>query len=94
MSDPRKINLSLPADYISKPAGKVRDWLRANTASLRALRESDIVIKIRSALGAQITALNDGDLSAMVREWAKANGIQLPGMAAGPGPASRKSWPG
>ena len=86
MSDPRKVNLSLRPNYISKPAEKVREWLGLNTASLRALREADIVMKVRSALGPQITALNDGDLAAMVREWAKANGIQLPGMAAGAGP--------
>lgn len=86
MSDPRKIDLSLRPDYILRPAEKVREWLGLNTASLRAMREADIVTKLRAALGPQITALNDGDLAAMVREWAKANGIQLPGMAAGAGP--------
>ena len=67
MSDPRKVNLSLRPNYISKPAEKVREWLGLNTASLRALREADIVTKLRSALGPQITALNDGDLAAMVQ---------------------------
>lgn len=86
MSDPRRINLSLPADYLSKPAEKVRDWLRKNTASLRALGETEMVTRVRSALGAQITALNDGDIAVVVREWAKNNGIRLPGQAAGPGP--------
>jgi len=87
MSDPRSINLSLPADYIAKPAEKVRDWLSKNTASLRALGETDIVRRVHSALGAQITALNDGDIAVVVREWAKNNGIRLPGQAAGPGPS-------
>lgn len=86
MSDPRKVNLSLPADYISKPAEKLRQWLRANTASLRSLGESEIVAKARAALGPQIGVLNDGDLAAMTKEWVKENGIQLPGTAAGPGP--------
>lgn len=86
MTDPRKINLSLPADYIAKPAEKVRNWLQSNTASLRMLDESSIVAKARTALGPQIAALNDGDLGAMVTEWAKANGIQTPGAAAGRGP--------
>lgn len=81
MSDPRKINLSLPADYIAKPAEKVRNWLQSNTASLRMLDQSGVVAKVRSALGPQITALNDGDLAGMVAEWAKANGI--PGAGAG-----------
>jgi hypothetical protein len=83
---PRKINLSLPWDYIDKPAGKVRDWLKANTNSLRALSEAQIVTRLRSALGPQISALNDGDLSAMIKEWAQQNGIRLAGTAGGPGP--------
>jgi fructose-1,6-bisphosphatase/sedoheptulose 1,7-bisphosphatase-like protein len=86
MSDPRRINLSVPADYLSQPTEKVRDWLRQNTAALRALGETEIVTRVRSALGAQITALNDGDIAVDVREWAKDNGIRLPGQAAGPGP--------
>lgn len=85
MTDPRKINLSLSPDYIAKPAEKVRNWLQSNTASLRALDASTIVAKVRTALGPHIHALNDGDLAAMVAEWAKTNGIQSPG-AAGKGP--------
>ncbi|MBK8335406.1 MAG: hypothetical protein IPL03_01920 [Sterolibacteriaceae bacterium] len=87
MTDPRKINLSLPADYIAKPAEKVRNWLQSNTASLRMLDESAVVAKVRSALGPQITALNDGDLAALAAEWAKANGIQRPAGGSGPGEA-------
>ena len=75
MSDPRKINLNLPADYIDKPAGKVRDWLKANTASIRMLDESAIIARLRTTLGPQIAQLNDGDLSSLVAEWATANGV-------------------
>ena len=100
MTDPRKINLSLSPDYIAKPAEKVRNWLQSNTASLRALDASTIVAKVRTALGPHIHALNDGDLAAMVAEWAKTNGIQSPGAAGkGPGPNSAAArnllgWPG
>lgn len=75
MGDPRKVNLSLPADYIDKPSGQVRSWLQSNTSSIRMLDQSQIVARVRTALGPQIRALNDGDLAALVAEWAKANGI-------------------
>lgn len=86
MTDPRRINLSLPPDYIAKPAEKVRNWLQSNTPTLRMLDQSSIVAKARSALGPNIKALNDGDLAALVAEWAKTNGIQSPGAAGGRGP--------
>lgn len=75
MGDPRKVNLSLPADYISKPAEQVRSWLRSNTQSIRMLEQPAIVARVRNVLGPQIGALNDGDLTRLVTEWAKDNGI-------------------
>jgi hypothetical protein len=87
MTDHRKINLSLPADYISKPADKVRDWLRANTNSLRAMGETQIIQRVRTALGSEITRLNDADIAVLVKEWAREKGIQLPGPPAGAGPS-------
>ncbi len=87
MTDFRRINLNLPPDYISKPAEKVRKWLQANTNSLRALGESQIIRQVRNALAAQITALNDADISVMVQGWARDNGIRLPGPPAGAGPS-------
>lgn len=86
MGDPRKINLNLPADYISGPSGKVRDWLNANTSALRALTEEQIVSRIRATLGLQIQALNDRDLEPLVQEWAKNKGILLSKPGPGPGP--------
>lgn len=75
MGDPRKANLSLPADYIDKPAGQVRGWLQSNTQSIRMLEPQAIVARVRNALGPQIRALNDNDLAGLVAEWARNNGI-------------------
>ncbi len=74
---PRKIDLSLPANYFSKPMTRVRDWLEKNTNSLRAVAEPQIVLRIRGALGSEISVLNDGDISALVRSWAEDHGFRL-----------------
>ena len=74
MSNPlsmRKVNLSLPADYIAQPAAKVREWLESNTSSLRMLQAPQILQRVRAALGPQITPLNDADVDVMIRAWAE-----------------------
>jgi len=76
---PRKVNLNLPSDYLSKPWTKFAEWLEANTTSLRMLTEEQIIQKARAALGPDLARLNNGDLAAQIREWAKSHGFVLPG---------------
>ncbi len=76
---PRKINLNLPSDYLSKPWTKFAEWLEANTASLRLLSQDQIIQRARRNLGSDLSRLNDGDLAAQIREWAKSRGFALPG---------------
>ena len=74
---PRKIDLSLPANYFAGPMTRVSDWLNQNTNSLRALNEAQIVQRVRTALAADITRLNDGDIAALVEAWADDHGFRL-----------------
>jgi hypothetical protein len=76
---PGGINLNLPADYFSKPTSKLLAWLDANAQALRTLFVDQIRVRARAALGADITVLNDGDLTAQIQNWAKAHGYSLPG---------------
>jgi hypothetical protein len=78
---PQKIDLNLPNDYLSKPTAKFVEWLEDNTISLRILSEQQIILKARSltALTPDLSRLNDGDLAAYIREWAKSHGFVLPG---------------
>lgn len=76
---PRKINLNLPGDYFSAPTTKFVQWLEANTASLRLLSEDQIIQRARTALGPELSRLNNGDLAAHIREWAKSHQVVLPG---------------
>ncbi len=80
---PRKLNLNLPSDYFSKPTTKLLDWLEKNTASLRVLPEDQIILKARAALGPDIAVLNNGDIAAQIRSWAKSHNFLLPGGSAG-----------
>jgi len=82
---PRKINLNLPSDYLSKPWTKFVEWLEANTTSLRLLSEDQIIRRARTTLGPDLARLNDGDLAAQIREWAKSHRFVLPG-SGGPAP--------
>lgn len=82
-SVPRPINLNLPSDYFSKPTTKLLDWLEQNIASLRMLSEGQIILKARSALGSDISVLNNDDLAAHIRSWARSHGFQLMGGPAG-----------
>jgi hypothetical protein len=86
MSEPRKIDLNLSPTYFSKPMSLVSDWLDKNTASLRASTEPQIILRVRGALGSQISVLNDGDISALIKSWAQSKGIRLPGTPAGDHP--------
>jgi len=79
---PRKINLNLPSDYLSTPTTKFVEWLEANTASLRLLSEDQIIQRARKALGLDLSRLNNGDLAAQIREWAKFHQFVLPGSIA------------
>ncbi len=81
---PRRLNLNLPSDYFSKPTTKLYDWLDNNTASLRILSEAQIIQKARAALGPDLQRLNDADLAAHIRAWAKSHNFMLAG---GPGAA-------
>jgi hypothetical protein len=76
---PRKVNLNLPSDYLSTPTTKFVEWLEANTASLRLLSEDQIIQRARTALGGDLSRLNNGDLAAHIREWAKSHQFVLPG---------------
>jgi hypothetical protein len=76
---PRKINLNLSSDYLSIPTTRFVEWLQANTASLRLLSEDQIIQRARTTLGPDLSRLNDGDLAAQIREWAKSNHFALPG---------------
>jgi hypothetical protein len=78
-SPPRKINLNLPSDYLHKPTAKFVDWLERNTASLRMLTEDQIIQRARAALGPDLARLNNGDLAAQIREWAKSHGFVVAG---------------
>jgi len=75
MGDPSKANLSLPADYISKPSEQVRGWLQSNTQSIRMLEQPAIVARVRGVFGPQIRVLTDSVLAMLVAEWASNNGI-------------------
>jgi hypothetical protein len=75
---PRKINLNLPGDYFSTPTTKFVEWLEANTAALRPLSEDQIIQRARTTLGGDLSRLNDGDLAAQIREWAKSHQFVLP----------------
>jgi hypothetical protein len=81
MADPRPINLNLPSDYFMKPTTAFLDWLTANATALRNLSEDQIIQRARNALGASLSPLNNGDLAAQIRQWAKTNGFTLPGPA-------------
>jgi hypothetical protein len=87
MGDTHRINLSLPPDYISRPSEKVRKWLQQNISSLRTLGETQIIQRVRSVLGSQISVLNDADIAAVVQGWAKDNGFRLSAPPGGPGPS-------
>jgi hypothetical protein len=76
---PGGINLNLPADYFYKPTSKLLAWLDANAQTLRMLSVDQIRVRARAALGADITVLNDGDLTAQIQNWAKDHGYSLPG---------------
>jgi len=76
---PRKINLNLPGDYFSVPTTKFVEWLEANTSSLRLLSEDQIIQRARTAVGPELSRLNNDDLAAQIREWAKSNQLVLPG---------------
>jgi hypothetical protein len=79
MADPRMINLNLPSDYFSKPTTAFLNWLAANAATLRLLSEDQIIQRARNVLGSDLSRLNNGDLAAQIRQWAKTNGYTLPG---------------
>ena len=76
---PRKINLNLSSDYFLTPTTKFVEWLEANTASLRLLSEDQIIQRARTTLGGDLSRLNNGDLAAYIREWAKSHQFVLPG---------------
>jgi hypothetical protein len=76
---PRKINLNLPGDYFATPTRRFVEWLDANTASLRLLSEDQIIQRARTGLGGDLSRLNNADLAAQIREWAKSNHLVLPG---------------
>lgn len=77
MPGPRKLDLSLPPDYLARPSMRVGDWLEKNTNSLRALVEAQIIQRVRSALSAEISALSDADIAAQVKAWADRHGFRL-----------------
>jgi hypothetical protein len=52
-------------------------WLDKNTNTLRALTEDQIIQRARAALGPTISALNNGDIAAAIKSWAKSHGIAL-----------------
>jgi hypothetical protein len=79
---PRNINLNLPGDYLSKPTTKFLEWLERNTTSLRILSEDQIIQRARTALGSDLSRLNNDDLAAQIREWARSHGFVLPGSGA------------
>jgi hypothetical protein len=81
MADPRPINLNLPNDYFLRPTTAFLDWLAANATALRNLPEDQIIQRARNELGAALSPLNNGDLAAQIRQWAKTNGYMLPGPA-------------
>jgi hypothetical protein len=76
---PRKIDLNLPIDYFSRSTTKFVEWLEANTSTLRALPEEQIILRARAALVSEISRLNDGDLAAQIHLWAKSHGFLLQG---------------
>src|SRR5260370_33279078 len=80
---PRNINLNLPTDYLFKPTAKFVDWLERNTTSLRMLTEDQIIQRARAALGPDLARLNNGDLAAQIREWAKSHGFVVAGSGGG-----------
>jgi hypothetical protein len=69
----RKLNLSLPPDYIARPAAKVREWLERNTDSVRLLQAQQILQRVHVALDGQISALSDADIDVEIRGWAEAH---------------------
>jgi len=79
LGSPRNINLNLPIDYFSRSTTKFVEWLEANTSTLRALPEEQIILRARTALASHISRLNDRDLAAHIRQWAKSHGFVLPG---------------
>lgn len=76
---PRKVNLIPSGDYFSKPTDKFLEWLEGNAASLRLLSEDQIIRRGRTTLGPDLSRLNDSDLAAHIRGWAKRHGFVLPG---------------
>jgi len=79
VGSPRKINLNLPIDYFSQSTTKFVEWLEANTSALRTLGEEQIILRARTALASHISRLNDDDLGAQIRQWARSHGFMLPG---------------
>jgi hypothetical protein len=82
--DPPRYLPRLSPTYTSKPMDALFTWLDNNTNSLRGLTEDQIVQRARGALGPSVSVLNNGDIAAAVKSWAKSQGITL---ADGPGPA-------
>jgi hypothetical protein len=77
----RKLDLTLPDSY-EKPATKVFDWLQDNAKFLSLWGDVQILQHIRSALGLQISALDDAYLSAIVQAWLESRGYRPAGKAA------------